>query len=104
MGDKTLTTKNIIVATGATPAQPQIEGLSDIAHFTTDSIWSLTELPESLLIIGAGPIGCELGQAFARLGSNVTIVQRNSTILPNEDEEAARIVETSLQKDGITLS
>lgn len=100
---KTLTTKNIIVATGATPALPDIEGLSSIPYFTTDSIWSLSELPESLVIIGAGPIGCELGQAFARLGSTVTIIQRNAVILPNEDEEAASIIETSLQQDGITL-
>ena len=103
IGNKTLTTKNIIIATGATPALPDIEGLSEIPYFTTDSIWSLTEIPESLVIIGAGPIGCELGQAFARLGSNVTLVQRNDTILPNEDTQAATLIETSLLEDGITL-
>ena len=103
VNDKTLTAKNIIIATGATPALPNISDLGQIPYFTTDSIWSLTELPKKLLIIGAGPIGCELGQAFARLGSDVTIVHKQATILPNEDEQAAKLVEASLLKDNVTL-
>ncbi len=103
VNDKTLTAKNIVIATGATPALPNITDLDQIPYFTTDTIWSLTESPKKLLIIGAGPIGCELGQAFARLGSNVTIIQREATILLNEDEQAAKIVEASLLKDNITL-
>ena len=95
--------KNIIIATGATPLIPNISGLSDIPYFTTDTIWSLQELPDHLLIIGAGPIGCELGQAFARLGARVSIVHRRSMILPNEDEEAAVLLEQALTLDQITL-
>ena len=100
---KTLSAKNIIIATGATPAIPNISHIDKVPYYTTDTIWSLSELPEKLLIIGAGPIGCELGQAFARLGSNVTIVLRRSIILPNEDEDAARELQKSLLKDNITL-
>ena len=100
---KTLSAKNIIIATGATPAIPNISHIDKVPYYTTDTIWSLSELPEKLVIIGAGPIGCELGQAFARLGSNVTIVLRRSIILPNEDEEAARELQKSLLKDNITL-
>ena len=100
---KHLTAKNIVIATGATPLIPALPGLDQIPYFTTDTIWSLTELPEHLLIIGAGPIGCELGQAFARLGARVTIVHRRNTILPNEDEEAAKLVEQALTLDHATL-
>lgn len=103
VNDKILTAKNIIIATGATPALPNITDLDQIPYFTTDTIWSLTELPKKLLIIGAGPIGCELGQAFARLGSKVTIVYKQATILPNEDETAAKLVEASLLKDNVSL-
>ncbi len=103
INNKTLTTKNIIIATGATPVLPNIPNLDQVPYFTTDTIWSLTELPEQLLIIGAGPIGCELGQAFARLGSEVTIVHNQTTILSNEDEQASKIVESSLLKDKINL-
>ena len=103
VNNKVLTAKNIIIATGATPAIPEISGIDQIPYYTTDSIWSLTDLPEKLLIIGAGPIGCELGQAFARLGSNVTLIHRRASILPNEDEQAANIIESSLKDDGITL-
>ncbi len=103
VNDNILTTKNIIIATGATPALPNITDLDQIPYLTTDTVWSLTELPKKLLVIGAGPIGCELGQAFARLGSNVTIVHKHSAILPNEDEQAAKTIEESLLKDNVTL-
>ena len=103
VNEKILTTKNIIIATGATPAIPNITDLDNVPYFTTDTIWGLTELPEKLLVIGAGPIGCELGQAFSRLGSHVTIINNTATILPNEDEQAAKLVESSLLKDSITL-
>ncbi|MDW3096100.1 MAG: FAD-dependent oxidoreductase [Gammaproteobacteria bacterium] len=103
VNDKILTTKNIIISTGATPALPHITDLDRIPYLTTDTVWSLTELPKKLLVIGAGPIGCELGQAFARLGSDVTIVHKHSTILPNEEEQASKLVETSLLKDNVTL-
>ena len=100
---KVLTTKNIILATGASPNVPAIEGLDTTDYYTTDTIWSLESLPEHLLVIGAGPIGCELGQAFARLGAKVTMVQRGSRILPNEDSEAATLIEQSLRADKVDL-
>jgi len=103
VNDKTITAKNIIVATGATPALPDITDLHLVPYFTTDTIWSLTELPKKLLVIGAGPIGCELGQAFARLGADVTIIQKHANILTNEDEAAAKLVQASLLKDNIKL-
>ena len=101
--DKRLTAKNIIIATGATPLIPELPGLDQVPYFTTDTIWTLNELPQHLLIVGAGPIGCELGQAFARLGARVTIVHRRNTILPNEDEEAAQLIEQALTLDHVTL-
>ena len=100
---KSLTAKNIIIATGGTPKIPDVPGLERTTYYTTDTIWSLSELPQHLLIIGAGPIGCELGQAFARLGARVTIVHRRATILPNEDEETAKLVEQALTLDNVTL-
>ena len=103
LNEKTFSTKNIIIATGATPHIPELSGLEQVPYFTTDSIWSLEQLPKHLLIIGAGPIGCELGQAFARLGARVTIVQRRSRILPNEDEAAAELIEQALTLDKVTL-
>lgn len=98
-----LTSKNIILATGATPHVPPIAGLEQTNFYTTDTIWSLDELPEHLVILGAGPIGCELGQAFARLGAKVSLIQRNTAILPNEDHEAAEVLEKSLLADGIII-
>ena len=103
VNNKILNTKNIIIATGARPALPKVEGLNNVPYFTTENIWSLTELPGHLLIIGAGVIGCELGQAFARLGSKVTMVNHASAVLSNEDKEAADLVEKSLNDDGIQL-
>ena len=101
VNNKTLSTKNIIIATGARPALPKLEGLNNVPYYTTENIWSLKELPEHLLIIGAGVIGCELGQAFARLGSKVTMVNYASSVLSIEDKDAAGLVEKSLIDDGI---
>ena len=103
VNNKNITAKNLIIATGSIPRIPDLPGLEHIPFLTTDTIWSLSELPQHLLIVGAGPIGCELGQAFARLGTRVTIVHRRNTILPNEDEEAAKIVEQALTLSNVTL-
>ena len=97
-----LTAKHIILASGAEPAVPSIPGLEQIPYLTSDTVWELRELPKRLLVIGGGPIGCELAQAFQRLGAQVTIVQR-SGLLPKEDEDAAQAVEQSLVSDGVTL-
>lgn len=103
INEQTLNAKNIIIATGATPAIPELIGLEYVPYYTTDTIWSLEQLPDHLLIIGAGPIGCELGQAFARLGARVTLVQRGNRILPKEDETAANLLEQALTLDNVTL-
>lgn len=107
-GPATLTTdKNSIrfrqafIATGARPHIPDIAGLE--AFVTSDSVWNLQELPKDLLVLGGGSIGCELGQAFARLGSRVTLIEASDRILPSENADAAAIVQRSLQRDGVKI-
>jgi len=99
----TISAKNIILAGGATPNVPTIPGLENINYYTSDNIWHLDHLPEKLLIIGAGPIGCELGQAFVRLGAEVTMINRNERILTNEDPQAAHALQYALQQDGVKI-
>lgn len=100
---KTLTTKNIVIATGARPVVPDIEGIDKIDYLTSDTIWSLRQRPETLAVLGGGPIGSELAQAFARLGVKVTIIDRASRVLSREDEEVSEMVMKSFRKDGITI-
>jgi pyruvate/2-oxoglutarate dehydrogenase complex dihydrolipoamide dehydrogenase (E3) component len=95
--------KKAVVATGARAAAPPIPGLADAGYLTNETVFGLTELPRRLGVIGAGPIGCELAQAFARFGSQVYLVEAQHGILPNEDRDAAEIVLRSLLRDGITL-
>ncbi len=95
--------RQALLATGAEPAVPPISGLSDAAYLTSETIWGLNELPDDLVILGGGSIGCELGQAFARLGSQVTIVEGAPRILPREDGYAAQLVAESLTADGVQL-
>jgi pyruvate/2-oxoglutarate dehydrogenase complex dihydrolipoamide dehydrogenase (E3) component len=92
-----------VIATGARAAAPPIPGLGNVKYLTNESVFSLNELPRRLGIIGAGPIGCELAQAFARLGSEVVLVESAHGILPREHREAAAIVQDSLQRDGVRL-
>ncbi|MDJ0808298.1 MAG: FAD-dependent oxidoreductase, partial [Gammaproteobacteria bacterium] len=80
-----LTTRNIVIATGAEPAVPLIPGLDELDYLTSDTIWELRELPPRLLVLGGGPIGCELSQAFARFGSQVTMVVRGPRLMRRED-------------------
>ncbi len=100
-GVKTVTGKNIIIATGSHPVTPSIQGLEDVPHYNNETIFDLTEIPTKLAILGGGPIGCELGQAFSRLGSEVSIIQRHRQILKKEEPEAARVVEDAFKKEGI---
>jgi len=100
---KVINTRAIIVATGARPLIPEIPGIHDIDVLHSDNIWSLTELPERLLVLGAGPIGCELAQSFARLGSRVTMVDQEPQVLPREDSDASQQVNRQLQNDGIEV-
>ncbi|AVJ55326.1 dihydrolipoyl dehydrogenase [Idiomarina sp. OT37-5b] len=100
---KTITTRAIVVATGARPLIPQFEGLDNVDYLTSDNVWSLQELPKRLLVLGGGPIGCELSQAFQRLGSQVTLVEMADRILSQEDQDSAELLAQQLQRDGIDL-
>lgn len=98
-----LTTKNIVIATGARPLVPKIPGLDTVKYLTSDTIWQLDDLPKKLLVLGGGPIGCELAQSFARLGSDVSLVEMANQLLIREDADAAELVEKSLTDDGINI-
>lgn len=100
---ETLTTRNIIIATGARPLVPPIKGLDSVDYLTSDTLWALQEQPTRLLVLGGGPIGCELAQAFARLGSQVTLVEMAPQILIREDDEVAAQVRQQFEADGITV-
>lgn len=95
--------KKAVIATGARAWAPPIAGLSEVEYLTSETVFSVGELPERLAVIGAGPIGCELAQAFARFGSEVLLVEAVHGILPKEDSEASRIVLESMIKDGVRL-
>ncbi|MCX7114124.1 MAG: FAD-dependent oxidoreductase [Proteobacteria bacterium] len=97
-----LTTRAIVIATGASPTLPNIPGLEDVRYYTSDTIWSLTERPGHLIVLGGGPIGCELAQAFARLGCQVTQVVR-TRLMRREDADAVALVEAALQADGVRV-
>jgi pyruvate/2-oxoglutarate dehydrogenase complex dihydrolipoamide dehydrogenase (E3) component/uncharacterized membrane protein YdjX (TVP38/TMEM64 family) len=92
---------NIIIATGGRPRIPQIPGLDQVTYYTSDTLWQITELPKRLLILGAGPIGCELGQAFARLGSQVTMVDKGQFLMPREDEDVSQLVADAMVAEGV---
>lgn len=96
-----LTPRRTIIATGASPQMPAVDGLAASAPLDHESVWSLGALPSRLVVIGAGPIGCELGQAFARLGSRVTILERAQRILPSFCSEAAAVVARAFETEGI---
>jgi len=98
---KTLNFKKAVVATGGTAAIPSIPGLQAAPYLTNASIFNMAELPKRLAVIGAGPIGLELAQAFQRFGSQVTVFSRSAKILPKEDPEAAKLVGEALQADGV---
>ena len=98
-----LTTRAIVVAAGARPFVPPLPGLDRVEVLTSDNVWQLRERPERLLVLGGGPIGCELAQAFARLGSRVTQVERLPRILAREDAEVSELVSAALRAEGIAL-
>jgi dihydrolipoamide dehydrogenase len=100
---KRISARSIIVATGARPLVPKFDGLDAVHWLTSDTLWSISELPKRLTVLGGGPIGCELAQAFARLGSQVTIVEMAERLLANEDEDTASRLAKALEHDGITL-
>ena len=97
------TARNIVLATGGAPVLPPIPGLADLEPLTSETLWDLETLPERLLVMGGGPIGCELAQSFARLGSAVTLVDMAPRILPRDDPEASELVAASLSEDGVRI-
>ncbi|MEZ4741738.1 MAG: FAD-dependent oxidoreductase [Bdellovibrionota bacterium] len=98
-----LKTKNIILAMGAEPLIPPLKGLEKINYLTSDNLWELQHLPQRLIVLGGGPIGSEMTQAFARLGSNVTQVEMEKRILGREDDDVAAIISQEFLKDGVHL-
>jgi pyruvate/2-oxoglutarate dehydrogenase complex dihydrolipoamide dehydrogenase (E3) component/uncharacterized membrane protein YdjX (TVP38/TMEM64 family) len=100
---RTLTTRGIVIAAGARPFVPPIPGLEDAGYLTSDTVWSLDALPPRLLVLGGGPIGCELAQAFARLGAAVTQVEQAPRLMTREDPEFAELVSRRLRDDGVDV-
>ena len=93
--------KRAVVCTGARAAELPIPGLAEVDYLTNESIFSLTELPRRLIVVGGGPIGCEMAQSFARFGSEVTQIEKADHILSREDSEAAQVVQAAMEKDGV---
>jgi pyruvate/2-oxoglutarate dehydrogenase complex dihydrolipoamide dehydrogenase (E3) component len=98
---QTLKFKRAVIATGARAAELPIPGLQQTGYLTNETLFSLTELPPRLIVIGGGPIGCEMAQSFARLGSRVTQIERSSHIMPREERDAAEIVQSEMIRDGV---
>ena len=95
--------KKAVIATGARPVAPAIEGLTDGEYLTNETVFSLTELPNKLVVLGGGPMGSELAQAFRRLGSEVDLVHSRSTLLPKDEPEAGEVLRRQFERDGIGL-
>ena len=104
VGETVLQFSRAAICTGARAAVPTIPGLKEAGYLTNETVFSLTTLPRQLVVIGAGPIGCELAQAFARFGSDVTLIEQTSCILPREDTDAAMMVQTRMANDGVSFA
>ena len=103
VNDKTWTAKSIVIAAGAEPFAPPIPGLDQVDYYTSDTIWNIRELPKKLIVLGGGPIGCELAQCFARFGSEVSLVEGQDQILLREDEEFSRQLTETFRGEGINV-
>ncbi len=103
VGGQTLRFTKAVIATGARAAAPPIPGLKDVPYLTNETLFSLTELPKRLGVIGAGPIGCEMAQSFARFGSEVFLIEATHGILPREDRDASEIVRAVMEREGVKL-
>ncbi len=102
-GEQTLSTRSIVIATGASPFVPPLPGLEEVGYRTSDTLWDLRELPARLVVLGGGPIGCELAQSFARLGSAVTQVEMAPRIMIREDEDVSAYARKALEADGVAV-
>jgi len=100
---KTLTARNLVIATGGRPKVPSIPGLSGSGYLTSETLWRLTRQPEHLLVMGGGAIGCELAQAFRRLGSEVTVVEFLDRLVAREDEEVSDAMQSALEAEGVRV-
>ncbi|AWI80274.1 pyridine nucleotide-disulfide oxidoreductase [Parazoarcus communis] len=98
-----LTTRSIVIATGARPFVPPIPGIEQVSYLTSDNVWELRELPQRLIVLGGGPIGCELTQAFARLGASVTQVEMEARIMGREDPEVSDLVTERFRAEGVAV-
>jgi len=103
VGDQDIRTKSIIIAAGARPFVPPIEGVQEVDYLTSDNVWELEELPERLVVLGGGPIGCELSQAFSKLGSKVTMVEMMGQLMGREDSDVADLITDKFKSDGINV-
>lgn len=102
-GERRIGAKHFVICTGAEPATPPIPGLGDVPYLTYETVFDLNRLPARLIVVGAGPTGVELAQAFARLGSTVTLIDERSSVLPDVDPEAAATIRRRLEADGVTV-
>lgn len=102
-GDTVLTGRNFLLTTGAHPSVPPIAGLEDVDYLTYEKIWDMEILPRHLLVIGAGPIGCEMSQAFRRLGANVTLINAQDRLLPRDEPDASQVLARVFEAEGIDL-
>ena len=104
VGDVALEFNRAEICTGARAAAPPIPGLEEAGYLTNETVFSLADRPERLAVIGAGPIGCEMAQSFARFGSRVTLIERTDHILPREDADAAALVQSQMGRDGVAFA
>ena len=100
---QTLTTRGIVIATGAMPFVPPLPRLDEVGYVTSDTLWDMRELPQRLVVLGGGPIGCELAQCFARLGSRVTQIEMAPRIMLREDSEVSALAQHALERDGVQV-
>ncbi|MFW6127429.1 MAG: FAD-dependent oxidoreductase, partial [Thermodesulfobacteriota bacterium] len=103
VGEKTLRFKKAVIATGGRAVHPDLEGLAEAGFLTNETVFSLTERPARLLVLGGGPIGCEFAQAFQRLGSQVTLLHKHDRIMNKEDPDAAELIQKRFAADGVHL-
>ena len=100
---QTLATRSIVIATGAMPAVPALPGLDQVGYLTSDTLWGLRDLPRRLVVLGGGPIGCELSQSFARLGSQVVQIEMSDRIMAREDTDVSALAKAALEADGVQV-
>ncbi len=103
LNGESISSRKTLIATGSRPAVPQVEGLEETGYLTNEGVFDLLQLPASIIVVGGGPVGVELGQAFERLGARVTIIQGPSRILPREDQEVSETVTAALKSEGVDI-